>query len=138
MLNEIFDATTATTITDVDSIIAFELAASQQKINNGVYVVSPLAAAKLKKVMNGNTPIYQNGMIHGYRVVETPSLDGEKIIFGDFTKLLLGQWAGLDVTCDNITKQHLATIRLIINSWWNWGKIDPNAFAFATTATNNG
>lgn len=137
MLNEIFDNTNATTMTDVDSIIAFELAASQQKINNGVYLVSPIAASKLKKVMNGNTPIYQNGMIHGFRVIETPSLEGEKVIFADFSKLLLGQWGGLDITCDNVTAQNRGVIRLIINSWWNWGKIDPNAFAFATTATTS-
>ncbi len=78
-----------------------------------------------------------NGMINGYKVVETPSLDGEKVIFGDFSKLLLGQFGGYDVTCDNVTMQHVATIKLIINSWWDWGKIDPNAFAFATTATTN-
>lgn len=137
MLNEIFDDTTATTITDVDSIIAFELSASQQKINNGVYVVSPIAASKLKKVMNGNTPVFNNGMIHGFRVIETPSLEGEKVIFADFSKLLLGQWGGLDITCDNVTAQNRGVIRLIINSWWNWGKIDPNAFAFATTATTS-
>lgn len=135
MFNDIYDSTNATTITDYDDIIAFELAASQQKISNGVYIVSPTAASKIKKVMNGNTPIYQNGMIDGFRVIETPSLEGEKVIFADWSKLMLGQWGGLDITVDNVTK--LPKIALIINSYWNWGKIDPNAFAFGTTETTN-
>ena len=137
MFNDIYTAQGATTIANYNNIVAFELAASQKKINNGVYLVSPIAASKLKKMMNGNTPVMNNGMINGYKVVETPSLDGEKVIFGDFSKLLLGQFGGYDVTCDNVTMQHVATIKLIINSWWDWGKIDPNAFAFATTATTN-
>ena len=137
MFNDIYTAQGATTVANYNDIVAFELAASQQKISNGIYIVSPIAASKLKKMMNGNTPVMTNGMINGFKVIETPSLDGEKVIFGDFSKLLLGQFGGLDVTCDDVTKQHLATIRLIINSWWDWGMIDPNAFAFATTATTN-
>lgn len=138
MLNDIFDDTTATSITDFDDIVALELSASEQKISGGTYVVSPIAASKLKKMMNGNTPIYLNGMINGFRVIESPSLSGEKIIFADWKKLFLGQWGeGLDITVDNVTAQNRGLIRLIINSWWNWGKIDPNAFAFATTATND-
>ena len=134
MFNDIFDDSNATTIADVDDIIAFELAASEQKINNGIYIVSPVAASKLKKILNGTMPVYFNGMINGYKVIETPSLTDEKIIFADWSKLLLGQYGeGLDITVDNVTKQHLATIKLIINSYWDWGMIDTNAFTFATT-----
>ena len=134
MFNDIYSSTNATTIANYNDIVAFELAASQKKINNGVYLVSPTAASKLKKMLNGSMPVMNNGYMNGFRVIETPSLEGEKIIFGDFTKLLLGQFGGLDVLCDNVTKQHLATIRLICNNYFDWGMIDPNAFAFATTA----
>lgn len=138
MFNDIFNDDSAMTLSNYNDIVSFELAASQQKISNGVYIVSPIAASKLKTMLNGSMPVYFNGMINGHRVIETPSLEGEKVIFGDWSKLMLGQWGeGLDITVDNVTKQHLATIKLIINSWWNWGMIDANGFAFATTETNN-
>lgn len=137
MLNDIYTDATPTTLADYNDIVAFELAASNQKISNGVYVVSPTAASKLKLMLNGSMPIYFNGQINGYRVIETPSLDAESIIFADWSKLLLGQWGALDITCDNVTKAPQGIVKLIINSFWDWGKIDPNAFAFATTASGN-
>ncbi len=138
MFNDIFNDDSAMTLSNYNDIVSFELTASQQKISNGIYIVSPIAASKLKTMLNGSMPIYFNGMINGHRVIETPSLEGEKVIFGDWSKLMLGQWGeGLDITVDNVTKQHLAIIKLIINSWWNWGMIDSNGFVFATTETNN-
>ena len=134
MFNDIYEAESATTLSNFDDIVAFELAASQQKISNGVYLVSPTAASKLKKMKNGQMPVMINGMINGYRVIETPSLEGEKIIFGDFTKLLLCQFGvGLDITYDNITK--IPIIELVINSYWDWDKMDENAFVYGTTAS---
>ena len=137
MFNDIYTDATPTTLANYNDIVAFELAASQKKINGGVYVVSPIAASKLKKMMNGNTPVMVNGYMNGFRVIETPSLSGEKIIFADFTKLLLGQWGALDITVDNVTKSPQGIVKLIINSYWDWGLIDPNGFAFATTASGN-
>lgn len=133
MFNDIYVAESATTLSNFDDIVAFELAASNKKISNGVYLVSPIAASKLKKMKNGQMPVMINGMINGYRVIETPSLSGEKIIFGDFTKLLLCQFGiGLDITYDNITK--IPIIELVINSYWDWDKLDENAFVYGTTA----
>lgn len=137
MFNDIYTDATPTTLANYNDIVAFELAASQKKINGGVYVVSPTAASKLKKMMNGNTPVMVNGYMNGYRVIETPSLDGESIIFADWSKLLLGQWGALDITVDNVTKSPQGIVKLIINSYWDWGMIDPNGFAFATTASGN-
>lgn len=136
MFNEIYDATNAETITSVNDIVSFELSASNKKINNGIYLISPIAASRLKTMLNGTMPIYNNGMINGYKAIETPSLEGDKIIFGDFTKLLLGQWGAMDVLCDNITAQNRGVIKLICNNYFNWGIIDPNAFVFAKTASN--
>ena len=83
---------------------------------------------------NGQVPVMNNGMINGYRVIETPSLDGEKVIFGDFSKLLLAQFGiGLDITLNDVTKQAEGIIELVINSYWDWGKVDENGFVFGTT-----
>lgn len=134
MFNDIFDAESASTLSSYDDLVALELAASQKKISNGVYLVSPIAASKLKKMKNGQVPVMNNGMINGYRVIETPSLDGEKVIFGDFSKLLLAQFGiGLDITLNDVTKQAEGIIELVINSYWDWGKVDEKGFVFGTT-----
>lgn len=131
MLNSIYIDESANTIASYDDIVNLEYKASTQKISNGVYVVSPLAAVALKKMKNGESPIYQNGNINGYRVIETPSLEGNKVIFADFGKLLLVQWGALfDITVNDRTKAKDGIVQLIINSYWNWGKLDDNAFVF--------
>lgn len=132
IFNDIFDAENATTLTTFDNLVAFELEAGQKKIHNGVYLVSPTAAANLKKMMHGNFPVMINNIINGYRVIETPSLEGDKIIFGDFSKLLLVQFGkGLDITLNEITKA--PNVELTINSYWAWGTTDENGFIFAKT-----
>ena len=132
IFNDIFDVENATTLTSFDDVVNFELSAGNKKIHNGVYLVSPTAAANLKKMMHGNFPVMLNNMINGYRVIETPSLEGDKIIFGDFSKLLLVQFGkGLDITLNEITKA--PNIELTINSDWAWGMTDENAFIFGTT-----
>lgn len=134
VFNDIFDVENATSLTTFHDVVNFELSAGNKKIHNGVYLVSPTAAANLKKMMHGNFPVMLNNMINGYRVVETPSLEGDKIIFGDFSKLLLVQFGkGLDITLNEITKA--PNVELSINSYWAWGMMDENAFIFGTTAS---
>lgn len=133
MFNDLYNLSSAQTITSYNDLVALEYQASEQKISNRVYLMSPTAAAQIKLMSNGDTPIYQNGMINGNRAIETPLLDGNKIIYGDYTKLLLAQWgAGIDVTIDPVTKAKDGIIRLTSNTYWNWGKIDENAFVYAT------
>lgn len=51
------------------------------------------------------------------------------IIFGNWEDLIIGQWAGLDLTLDNITLAGKAQIKLIINSWWDVAVRQPASFA---------
>lgn len=120
-------------IEDYSDIVELELKASKQNIQAPVYLVSPEAAAKLKVMMNSVFPVWVNGEINGHPVYETNLLEGEKIIYGDFTRLLLGQFGGWDITVDNITQSHNGITKIIINSFWDWGLIDPEAMVFAST-----
>lgn len=116
---------------DLEDVIAFENAG--KNINFPVYLVSPDAAAKLKGMVSTVFPVMYNRQINGFPVIETPYLDGEKIIFGDFTRLLLGQFGAFDITVDKITKANVGVIRLICNTYWDWDILDPNSFLFAST-----
>lgn len=132
MFNEIYDESSAMSISDYADICNLEFQASEQKISNSVYLLSPTAAKEIKQMTNGDSPIFNNGQINGNKAIETPLLDGNKIIFADFTKLLLAQWGcGLDVTTDPVTKAKDGVIRVTSNTYWAWGAIDENAFVYA-------
>lgn len=135
MLNELYDSAHTMSISGYNDIVNLEYSAASKNISNAVYVVSPSAAKSLKTMTNGNSPILVNGKIDNCQVYETPSLSGDTIIFGDFSKVLIGQFGAYDVTIDNVTKAKDGIIRLTINSYWDFDKIDSNAFVFATTAT---
>lgn len=135
MFNDIYttDTEEITSIEDYSDIVDLELKASRQNIQTPVYLVSPAAAAKLKVMLNSVFPVWVNGQINGHKVIETNLLDGERIIFGDFTRLLLGQFGGWDITVDNITQSHNGITKIIINSFWSWGLIDPKSLVFGST-----
>lgn len=41
------------------------------------------------------------------------------IAFGDFSELVIGQWGDLDITIDPYTRATDATIRLVVNTWFD-------------------
>jgi hypothetical protein len=134
MFNDLYDANSgdSISISGNTDIIDMELSGATNKINNPIYLVSPTAASYLKSMKDGDTLIDQNGMIYGHQVIETPLLNGNKVIYGNFNKLLLGQWGTFDVTVDDVTRAKDGLIRLIINSYFNYGLLDSNSFLYAT------
>lgn len=55
-----------------------------------------------------------------YRTDDIPDIDGENgIAFGDFSELVIGQWGDLDITIDPYTRATDATIRLVVNTWFD-------------------
>ena len=55
-----------------------------------------------------------------YRTDDIPDIDGEHgIAFGDFSELVIGQWGDLDITIDPYTRATDATIRLVVNTWFD-------------------
>lgn len=137
--NELFNSESAITISDYSDIVDLELAAAQAKVNNPVYIVSPIAASKLKTMTNNVFPIWVGDkLITGKTIIETPLLSDEKIILGDFSRMVVGIWDKLsDYTFNPVTKAKDGIVAIIINSYWDAGSIDPNAFVFASTASNS-
>lgn len=137
--NELFNGDTAISIEDYSDIVALELAAAQAKINNPVYIVSPIAASKLKTMTNNVFPIWVGDkLITGKTIIETPLLSDENIILGDFSRMVVGIWDKMsDYTFNPISKAKDGIVQIIINSYWDAGSIDPNAFVFGSTASNS-
>ena len=83
--------------------------------------------------MDGTPPVGQQGLrvdlLNGYRAfvsTQVPSnltkgggTNLHSVIFGNFSELLIGQWAGLDVVIDPYTSSKNALVTIVVNSWWD-------------------
>lgn len=50
------------------------------------------------------------------------------MIFGDWSKLIVAQWAGIDIILDEVTLASQAEFQLFVHSWWDFGVRYPQAF----------
>lgn len=51
------------------------------------------------------------------------------MVFGDFSKLFLGMWGGLEVALNPFSKMEYGITQLFINGYVNAAVIEPKAFA---------
>jgi HK97 family phage major capsid protein len=139
--NELYVDGGAATITSYSDIVALELEAAGKYISNPVYLVSPLAASRLKMLAFNNAPVVLGDkLITGKPFVETPLLSGDRVILGDFTKMVVGVWDKLsNYTFNPVSKAKDGLVEIIVNSYFDAGAINPNAFVYAkvTARTDN-
>lgn len=135
--NELYNAEGATTISSYSDLVDFEYNAATGKISNSIMLVSPLAAKKLKLMNNNGYPVViGDRLITGKAFVETPLLSEEKVILGDFTKMVVGIWDKLsNYTFNPVSKAKDGLVEIIINSYFDAGAVNPDAFIFGTTAS---
>jgi len=81
-----------------------------------------------------------NGMLNGYRAFRTNNLPKELgagsdefgSVFANWAHYFLGQWGALDIVTDPFTQAGNAMVRIIVNSYWNMGKIRNESFSVAS------
>lgn len=81
-----------------------------------------------------------NGMLNGYRAFRTNNLPKELgasadeygSVFANWAHYFLGQWGALDIVTDPFTQAGNAMVRIIVNSYWNMGKIREESFSVAS------
>jgi len=55
-------------------------------------------------------------------VGSTPAVnDGYGAIFGNWADFVIANWGNLDITIDNLTQAVGGKVRLVLNTWWNYG-----------------
>lgn len=133
----------ATTSFAAGSVLG-DLLAMEQKVaeskglaGNLAYVTNPSLMPDMKKAslvtsvsaamqgmdFNGYKTIFSNGCAKDATNSDVVS------IFGDFSKLMVGHFGGLDITVDNFTQAHKAAVRLVINKYISFGLTHPAAFS---------
>lgn len=51
------------------------------------------------------------------------------IVFGNWNDLILASWGGFDIVVDPYTLATQATVRIVVNSWWDMAVRHPESFA---------
>lgn len=126
------------------SIVALEEAADLQNAlyGNLAYIMHPklVYAAKttVKDASGAGGFIFAgngNAELNGYRAFRTNNMPSELntdeygIVFGNWADYFIGQWGALELKLDPYTRMDEGVIRLIVNSYWNMGKVRDESFA---------
>lgn len=132
-------------------LLALETALENVDADQGTmaYLTTPGVKGFLKNLISsaGVAPfVWQdNNTILGYRAmsnnhVPKTLVKGSSgaichgVAFGDFSKVLIGNWGAMDITLDNVTLALGGQIRIVINSFWDVQCVHKQGFALIKDA----
>ena len=98
------------------------------------YVLSPKAKASLRgmaKTGTANGLVYENNEIDGTQVLSTSHLKEKKLVYGDFSQMVIAQWSNLDLTVDTVTLSAQGQVRLVVNAYFDAKPLRNEAFKIA-------
>jgi len=117
-----------------------ELAVGEGLSGNLAYVANPKLMKDLKRSaqVSAVTVGSQGNLVNGYPTYYTVGCTSDgavsaDFLFGDFSKLFIGMFGGLDITIDPYTLAANGEVRLIVNQYIDWGVTQPGAFVKATS-----
>jgi len=117
-----------------------ELAQNEALSGNLAYVANPKLMKDLKRSAQvaAVTVGSQGNLVNGYPTYYTTGCSSDTtvsadFIFGDFSKLFIGMFGGLDITVDPYTRAGHGEVKLVINQYIDWGLSQPGAFVKATS-----
>jgi HK97 family phage major capsid protein/HK97 family phage prohead protease len=76
--------------------------------------------------------VYENDEVNGYPVIVSNQLQGNDVLFGDFSQFVVGMWSGLDLTVDPYAGATAGTVRIIALQDVDYAVKQPGAFCFGT------
>jgi len=100
------------------------------------YVMNPVFLSQLRQTAQvaAVSAAYGDNTVNGYPVnytvgaTKTVNDKDAVAIFGDFSKLYVGMFNGLDIMADPYTLAHSGQVRLVLNQYMDWGMSNPGAF----------
>lgn len=127
-----FNTLTAETVADFEDVCTIESDVEDANVlGECKYVMSNKAKAALRgmiKGTNGTGMVYENNAVDGTPAFNTSHVDGKKYIYGDWSNLAIGSWAGVDITVDPFTKASAGQIRIVVNCFFDAKMLREDAF----------
>ena len=131
----------ATSINTYKDLADFEADVQEDNVNGPLkYVLSPKSRAAFRTTIKGtnNTGMIMEGdTVDGTPAYTTNYLAQNKLIYGNFEGLLIGSWADVELTIDNVTQATKGCVRIIINAYFDWAKARDVYFAIGDTTAQD-
>ena len=111
-------------IADFGDIADLEAKVEEKNVyGNCKYIVSPKAKAKLRSTIKGTAGvgmILENGAIDGTEALATSNVPAGKMLYGDFSNLVIGQWDSviLDVVRDTDSLAN-GCVTIVVNAYFD-------------------
>lgn len=128
------------------NIVALETAAETANalMGNLNYLSTPGVKGALKTALKASGVSgyiwSEDNTLNGYRAIASNNVPStltkgsasgicHAVIFGNWNELIIGQWAGVDITVDPYTKAEQALVRMVVNTYWDIALRHPASFA---------
>ena len=80
--------------------------------------------------------LWENGLANGYPAHVTNQISDNKVIFGDFSNVVMGEWDGMEVIIDPFTAKKTGQIEVQVTSMCDIQYRHPEGFSISTDAGN--
>lgn len=85
------------------------------------------------KFSNTGTPVWENDMVNGYRAMASlQNTAANTVIFGDWSSIIIGDWAGTEVLVDPYTLGSQGQVQIIIQQLTDIICRQPKSFAISS------
>lgn len=129
---------TATTIAEIATfadVCNLEGSVEEANFESGKYIISPKAKAALRnmaKSANSTQLVMEGGQIDGTETLVTSHVAGKKMIYGDFSNLVIATWDNvqIDVVRDTASVGN-GMVTIVVNAFCDAALVRPEALAFA-------
>ncbi len=124
-----------------------EVAIDNADVGDMAYVTTPGVRAKLKLTKTdagSGLFVWDGNFLNGYRAFVTTQIPSNltkgsgtslhAIVFGVFSTAIIAQFGGYDIVLDDATQALKATLRVVVNSWWDTAFRHDEAFAVVKDA----
>lgn len=127
------------------------LGSANADVNAAKFLTNPVMMGKLMSTLtfpaaNTGKAVVVGDLLADYPAAFTTNVpstltkgtntDCSAIIFGDFSELLVGQWGGIDMIVDPITKMEQSLTRVYVETFWDIAVRHPASFAAIQDARN--
>lgn len=109
------------------------------------FAISPSTRGKWKTTVKVASQAFflmePDGSVNGYKAAVSQQMAAStganhKSIFGDWSQLVIGDWAGLDVTVNPFTNDATGQVTLTVIQWCDVAVRQPTAFVVSSDAAN--
>ena len=130
----LFYGVTPVTIEDFKDITDLEAGVEANNVfGNLKYIMDPKAKAALRNMArsaDSTRLVMEDGEVDGTPALVTSHMGDNKVLYGAFENVVIGQWGAIDLTVDPYTQAGNGCVRLTVNAYFDAKVARPEALAF--------